>query len=226
MDLKLAYKDRIRWHVLSERALLLQLHSASLTEIQDLAHSLSALKDLESIVPAYDSLALIFNNHLSEPNRVIDQVLSLPLKKSSRVDNTAIHELPICYDLGDDLDLVLRHLQMNKLEFIHEHSKTAYTIAMCGFLPGFLYLDGMQKELTVPRMEKPRLHVPKGAVGIGGVHTGIYSLPSPGGWNIVGRTPITLFDVANTPPMRYAVGEKIRFVPIDVEQYNKLSTHD
>jgi inhibitor of KinA len=97
-----------------------------------------------------------------------------------------------------------------------------YTVAIMGFLPGFPYLTGLNENLWTPRKSIPRAHVPKGEVGIGGSNTGIYSLPSPGGWNIIGQTPLSLFDSKKENPFFFQPGDQIRFQPISKKEYENF----
>ena len=92
---------------------------------------------------------------------------------------------------------------------------------MMGFLPGFVFLDGLDESLTVPRMESPRTKIPEGSIGIGGNQTGFYSLESPGGWNIIGRTSKSFFDQKKNPPTELQAGDKIRFFRISKEEFNR-----
>jgi len=104
--------------------------------------------------------------------------------------------------------------QLSDEEAIQIHSQNEYTVAMMGFTPGFAYLSGMDPRLSTPRLSSPRTQVPAGSVGIAGVQTGIYSIESPGGWQLIGRTALTLFDPLNQEPFLFSPGDKVRFIPI------------
>jgi len=131
------------------------------------------------------------------------------------------HEIPICYEKGLDWEIVCQHCQLSQAEIIERHSTRTYRVAMTGFLPGFVYLAGMDEKLNCPRKENPRTQVPKGALGIGGNQTGIYSLPSPGGWQIIGQSPLSFFN--NTePPNLLKTGDYLRFIAIDMTTFEQL----
>ena len=108
---------------------------------------------------------------------------------------------------------------LDRDEIIAIHSATDYKIYMLGFLPGFVYLGGLDKRIEVPRLKTPRVKIRKGAVGIGGNQTGIYPMDSPGGWRLMGATPIDLYDENRETPILLAAGEYIRFVPISILDY-------
>lgn len=130
--------------------------------------------------------------------------------------STYVWLIPVCYDVhfGIDLPLLASEKNCSLEEIISLHSSTDYTVYGIGFLPGFLYLGGLPEKLHFPRRNTPRLAVPKGAVAIGGNQTGIYPQSSPGGWNIIGNTPVTLFDVSKETPCMISPGDKIRFQAI------------
>lgn len=130
-------------------------------------------------------------------------------------------EIPVCYggDYGPDLELVARHAKLGVSEVIELHSRAEYRVAALGFAPGFPYLLGLPAVLATPRRAQPRLQVLGGSVGIAGRQTGIYPLPTPGGWNLIGRTPLRLFDPSRTPPTRLNVGDRVRFRVITPEAF-------
>ncbi len=134
-------------------------------------------------------------------------------------------EIPVCYggDYGPDLELVARHAQLSTAEVIARHAAPEYLVYMVGFAPGFPYLGGLDARLATPRRAQPRPLVPAGAVGIAGAQTGIYSLPTPGGWQLIGRTPRRLFDPVRTPPSLLQAGDRLRFVPISVTAFSRLN---
>ena len=133
--------------------------------------------------------------------------------------------IPVCYDIsfGKDLVFLEKSLSIKKEEIISLHSSKEYRVYNIGFLPGFLYLGGMDTKIHHPRKEKPSLNIEKGAIGIGGSQTGIYPNKSPGGWNIIGRTPVNLFDIENTSPCLINSGDIVKFISISLEQYQLIS---
>jgi KipI family sensor histidine kinase inhibitor len=128
-------------------------------------------------------------------------------------------EIPVVYggESGPDLMLVAEHAGMSPDEVILRHSAADYPVYMMGFTPGFPYLGGMDPRLAVPRLDTPRSRVPAGSVGIAGEQTGIYPLDSPGGWRIIGRTPLRLFDLEADPPCLLAPGDEVRFIPVKAD---------
>lgn len=132
--------------------------------------------------------------------------------------------IPVCYDdeFGIDLDEISSRNNISKSDIIRLHSTSIYTVYFIGFLPGFLYLGGLKKELHIPRKSTPRLVVEKGAVAIGRNQTGVYPNASPGGWNIIGNTPIDFFDVNSNPPCFAKAGDQIQFYPISRKEFSVI----
>lgn len=133
-------------------------------------------------------------------------------------------EIPVCYGgtYGEDLKFVAEHAHLSEEEVIRVHSGRDYRIYMLGFLPGFPYLGGMDERICTPRLESPRMRIPAGSVGIGGAQTGIYPLESPGGWRLIGRTPVKLFNPQKNGELPYAAGDWIRFRPVGEDEYERL----
>ncbi len=126
-------------------------------------------------------------------------------------EENCLHEIPVHYH-GPDLERVAEHAGLPVAEVIECHSTAEYRVDLIGFAPGFPYLDGLDPRLATPRLDKPRLRVEAGSVAIGGTHTGIYSLPGPGGWNVIGHTEVVLFD-PTTARCLLAPGDRLRFIP-------------
>ena len=133
-------------------------------------------------------------------------------------------QIPVCYEeeFGIDLSKVVDYTGLSAREVISLHTSPSYTVFAIGFLPGFPYLGGLPPELAVPRRSKPRLLVPKGAVGIGGTQTGIYPIESPGGWNLIGRTPLDLYDPNRPHPFLLQAGDQLTFDPISSQQFYEM----
>lgn len=133
-------------------------------------------------------------------------------------------KLPVCYggEWGPDLEEVSRHCRLAPEEVIALHSGADYTIYMIGFAPGFPYMGGLPERLATPRRETPRVRVAAGSVGIGGGQTGVYPLETPGGWQLIGRTPLSLFRPDREPPVLLAAGDRVRFVPVSEECFREL----
>ncbi|CAI8053909.1 5-oxoprolinase subunit B [Geodia barretti] len=116
--------------------------------------------------------------------------------------------------MGADIEFVAQHTGINEQELIRIHSGTDYLVYMMGFSPGFAYLGGLDERLATPRLQSPRTEIPAGAVGIAETQTGVYPMASPGGWQLIGRTPLKLFDPTRERPVLLSAGDYVRFVPL------------
>lgn len=144
--------------------------------------------------------------------------------KQAALPPASLVVLPVCYggSLGPDLDYAARHASLSAAEFIQRHCAKDYLVYMLGFAPGFAYLGGLDPALHCPRHITPRLSVPAGSVGIGGEQTGVYPLTSPGGWRLLGRTPVRLFDPQRQPEVLLQAGDFLRFKPVDEPAYREI----
>jgi KipI family sensor histidine kinase inhibitor len=133
--------------------------------------------------------------------------------------------LPACYDaeFGPDLEDVARRTGLTPAQVVERHSATAFQVYMIGFLPGFAYLGGLPAELELPRRENPRLKVEAGSIAIAMTMSVIYSIASPGGWNILGRTPVPLWDLRRDPSALVTAGDEVTFAPISLREYERLA---
>ncbi|MFS4418667.1 5-oxoprolinase subunit PxpB [Maribacter sp. 2307ULW6-5] len=168
-------------------------------------------------VPAYNSLMLVHRDAPVEFNAWEERLRKAYADRTAlaKVERT-LWKIPVCY--GDafalDLEAVAHSLNMTPQELVAQHSGRTYTVYGIGFLPGFMYLGGLPSSLELPRRSEPRPKVPKGAVGLAGKQTGIYPQESPGGWHIIGRTFVPLFDASRKEPCFVSVGDKVQFTPI------------
>jgi inhibitor of KinA len=174
------------------------------------------------VVQAYTSVAVFF-----DLNRIGPRAAAEALRPLLRDDRLAVvlgreHIIPCCYELNLDLDRVAAHRGLSPAEVVRLHTATTYTVYAVGFCPGFPYLGYLPPVLAgVPRLESPRLRLDAGSVGLTGRQTGIYTEARPGGWNIVGRTPLELVHVADEYfPLR--AGDRVRFTPVSREEYQRL----
>ena len=178
---------------------------------------------LRDVVPAYASLAVFF-----DPARIDadDARAWIAAQNADDIEASAsqVVEIPVRYGgtFGEDLDAAAAELGMTAEALVARHREPLYTVAMIGFAPGFPYLSGLDPALTLPRLATPRTRVPAGSVGIGGAQTGIYPRESPGGWRLIGRTPLTLFDPRRSSPSLLAAGDRVRFVAIDDDAFARL----
>jgi len=179
------------------------------------------------ITTAYNSLTIYLNSIIINFD---NEIISLNKIYSYNVEKTKYKKnftwrIPACYhsDLAPDLEsfLELKNLTLSKL--IDLHSRTIYTVYFLGFLPGFPYLGGLSNQLHLKRKTAPDLNIKKGAIGIGGQQTGVYTVDSPGGWHIIAKTPINFFDINKEPPCFIKAGDKIIFDPISKSTYNSIA---
>ncbi len=183
------------------------------------------IKEIHEMNFVYCSLLIIYKNNTISFND-LKQKLQL-LYDEDRFTTQRHHtlwEIPVCYDeeYGIDLSFLSNEKKLSIDEIISLHSGTIYTIYGIGFLPGFLYLGGLEKALSMPRRSTPRLEVPKGAIAIGGNQTGIYPQHTPGGWHILGKTPVSLFNARNEKPCFATPGDKIEFRPISKAEFEVI----
>ena len=174
-------------------------------------------------VPSYNSLTLISQRGTFDFPRLREQILDwFSNTKRNLVLERCLWKLPVCYneEFGPDLKETAEKLMVSIDELIGGHTAQEYTVYGIGFLPGFMYLGGLPQNLETKRRETPRLHVAKGSVGLAGKQTGIYPQDSPGGWNIIGRCPVPMFNLNLKYPCFVEVFDKIQFVPIDRATYD------
>ena len=190
---------------------------------------------LLSTIPAYTTLTLYFNpvglmNDASlKGSTTLDKIsryiksINIETKNDQQTHNQII-QIPVCYDsaFGFDLQELSSFYQLKKEEIIDIHSSAVYTVYMIGFVPGFPYLGGLSEKLTTPRKQNPRPAIPAGSVGIAGQQTGIYPLETPGGWQIIGRTPLKLFNVNRQQPSLLKAGDKLKFEPISLREFEQI----
>ncbi len=208
--------DGISWIVseLGKHALLLEpkIENGKLEKI----HRVYQLLEMEQstlindVVPAYQSIAIFYDTAKKDVLNYLELLRFSTLKSKS----SKTIEVEVNYDQGLDWNRVTEETGLTKSEIIERHSKPVYTIAMIGFVPGFIFLEGLQPELAVPRMETPRITIPAGSIGIGGNQTGIYSIESPGGWNIIGNSNHRFFDIQRIPPNDVTPGDMLKFIPL------------
>ncbi|MEH7234634.1 5-oxoprolinase subunit PxpB [Bacillus sp. JJ1562] len=181
------------------------------------------IQGVVELVPAFQSITIYYNPILTSYKNLMSKVSEI-CKGISIIEKSSSKEvivIPTCYD-GEDLENVARGHRLSTEEVISIHSSIDYLVYMIGFLPGFPYLKGLPKQLATPRLSSPRLKVPKGAVGIGGDQTGIYPLDSPGGWNLIGRTPVPIFEPEEPNQFLLKAGDYLRFSPISVKEYKEV----
>jgi len=182
--------------------------------------------EIQDLIVGYNSLTLIFKEDIIDFNSIKEKLQQLYHQATNVTpQENYIWEIPVCYDVtfGIDLKEMSTNLRLSEQEIIHIHSSTLYTVFFIGFLPGFLYLGGLDKRLHFDRKPNPRLNVAKGTVAIGGKQTGIYPQQSAGGWNCIGKTPISFFDINKELPCFAKAGDKIKFTPISKKEFDAIS---
>lgn len=176
-------------------------------------------------VPTYRSVTIHYEAEKIDFESLV-QTLKAQIEHLYRIDIPAgdIMDVPVCYggELGPDLQYVAQYNHLTQEEVIRIHSSPTYLIYMLGFTPGFAYMGRMDERIATPRLTVPRTAIPAGSVGIAEKQTGIYPIPSPGGWQLIGQTPYALFDSQRKDPFLFCAGQRIRFVPISKEKFCSL----
>lgn len=184
------------------------------------------LDGITELVPTYCALLIQYDAMLYSYLDICN--LMEPLLEPSATDDAnervTVIEIPTVYggEFGPDLGFVTSHNNLSEDEVVSIHSGTDYLVYMLGFIPGFTYLGGMDPRIATPRLSSPRTLIPAGSVGIAGEQTGTYPSDSPGGWQIIGRTPVTMYDMSKEQAALLSAGDYVRYVPIDEAEYNRI----
>jgi KipI family sensor histidine kinase inhibitor len=178
------------------------------------------------IVPTYRSLLVFYNQSIISYRKLTKIIRSIDMKenKEDGVIDKKIRVVPCLYggEYGPDLQEMSNKLNMDVEQIINIHQSVDYKIYMLGFLPGFVYLGGLDKRIHMPRLDVPRTKIPARSVGIGGSQTGVYPMESPGGWRLIGKTPLDFYNPHREPPVLCKAGEYIRFVAISQNDYENI----
>jgi len=183
------------------------------------------LPELVEMVPTYRSLLVYYDPHLTSPEELRAKLKILTEKsEAGEFPNPKVTEIPTAYggEYGCDLEFVAEYNGLSPEEIIRFHAGKAYLIYMLGFIPGFAYLGGVSPRIATPRLPTPRAKILAGSVGIAGNQTGIYPAESPGGWRVIGRTPIELFNPEKEPPALLQMGNYVKFVQITAEEFKQI----
>ncbi|PLS14771.1 kinase inhibitor [Bacillus sp. M6-12] len=184
-------------------------------------------------IPAFTTITILYNpvhpslsgDNFSLPFEKVCYHLErlLPTISLGKSSESRVVDIPVCYggEYGPDLEYVAEINKLTTDEVIQIHSAGDYIVYMIGFAPGFPYVGGMSEKIAAPRRESPRLKIPARTVGIAGMQTGVYPIETPGGWQLIGQTPIELFRPDENPPSLLRAGDKIRFTPISQKEYLK-----
>lgn len=226
-----ALYDRPQFRTAGDRGVLVEYGEGIDPEVNRKVRTLAMVLDRDpvdgiiAVVPTYRALLIQYDPTVTGLADLQQALLDL----EGRLGSIAIPaprtvEIPVCYggDCGPDIEFVAATHHLSVDEVIRIHSQPVYPIYMIGFTPGFPFLGGLPESLHTPRLETPRTHVPEGSVGIANAQTGIYPVASPGGWQLIGRTPLKLFEPAKKNPFLYQAGDCIRFVSISPQRYATL----
>jgi KipI family sensor histidine kinase inhibitor len=225
----MALYSKAKSYLMGDRGLLLEFGDEISREINEKVRRMALAIQAESIegvvetVPTYRSLLIIYNPVLlpiedlkKRLERIEEELQQTPLQEPK------LTHISVVYGgvYGPDLEGVAKYLRTSPEEVIRLHCSKPYLIYMIGFMPGYPYMGELPQELVTPRLKTPRLVVPKGSVAIAQRQTGIYSMESPGGWQILGRTPVELFDPEKDPPALLQMGDFVQFYPISEEEFH------
>lgn len=183
------------------------------------------INGVTDVIPAFCSLLINY-----DPRVISYEQIKRRMEALVKIDVTAgdtrkrVFEIPVCYggEYGPDIRNIADHAGMSVEEVIQIHTSRDYLIYMLGFLPGFTYLGGLDERIHTPRLANPRIRIPAGSVGIGGSQTGIYPMDSPGGWQLMGMTPVKTYDPDREVPILVEAGDYIRFVAIDEDEFHRI----
>lgn len=210
----------------SDRSLLIsfadEISFEAHLQVKLLTGSLEGVRGILNLHPAYASVLVDFDPRLRTHGEV-EEILRERLESASHAPDTPARtiEIPVCYGgaFGPDLPDVARHTGLAPERVVELHAAAGYLVYFVGFSTCFPYLGGLPPQLATPRLSAPRKHVPVGSVAIGGAQAGIYPLASPGGWRLIGRTSLRLFDPVSTPPPLLRMGDRVRFVPVPEDRF-------
>lgn len=186
----------------------------------------SGIKGIVETVPTYRSLMVHYDPGVILYGSLVKKLESLLGQLDSiEIPPSEVLEIPVLYggEEGPDLAFVAENAGKTPEEVIRIHTSTEYLIHMLGFTPGFTYLGGMSEEIATPRLKTPRVKIPAGSVGIAGAQTGVYPIDSPGGWQLIGRTPVRMYDPDRATPILPQAGQYIKFYPIDKAEYDRIA---
>ncbi len=190
-----------------------------------IALSQREIKGIVELVPSYRSVMVHYlPEEILYPQLAQALQEAVQLADSMELPPAEVVEIPVLYnnETGPDLAFVAEHSGKATQEVIDIHTSSDYLIYMLGFTPGFPYLGGMSKEIATPRLKSPRIKIPGGSVGIAGEQTGVYPIDSPGGWQLIGRTPVKLYDPNREAPILLKAGQYIRFTAINEQEYKSI----
>jgi len=211
--------QRARCYLLGETAVVLELEPpvtlATQKRIWRLTQRLGEIPEVVEAIPGMNNITVVLRNPHSLALDAIERLQRWWEESEALEPESRYIEIPVVYGTaaGPDLGEVARHAGLTEKQVVELHSSIDYVVWFLGFQPGFPYLGGLPEKLATPRRDEPRLQVPAGSVGIGGAQTGIYPLATPGGWQLIGHTPLPLFDPDRNEPVLLRPGDTVRFIP-------------
>ena len=218
-----------------DKDLLVEFEDKIDPDVNDKVHALydslktEEVEGIEECIPTYRSLLISYDPVKVEFNELKDFLYDLSIEVENKDISNIQHriiEVPTIYggEYGPDLEDVAEINGLSVDKVVDIHSGRRYRVYMMGFTPGFPYLGGMSEKISTPRLEDPRKVIPAGSVGIGDNQTGIYPIESPGGWRLIGRTPISLYTPKKRPPVAFRPGDLVEFVSIDRNEFDEISS--
>jgi len=204
----------VRTHPLGDSALLAELgtrlDTALNTRAIALAAALKKRRDVRQAVAGYASVTVHFDPDQTTYQALTTAIKRLATKRPPMAEPGRLHRIPVTYD-GPDIEAAAKQLNLTPTQIAELHTRPIYRVFLVGFVPGWAYLGPLPEELELPRRHVPRTQVPAGSVAMAGRQTGIYPLPSPGGWHLIGRTPVKLFLPDSDPPCLFRAGDRVKF---------------
>jgi KipI family sensor histidine kinase inhibitor len=223
--------EKARFRTAGDRGLLVEYGDIIDPDVNNKVRSMAMVMEQNvpegviEVIPTYRSLLIVYEPSSTNPVKLQKTLKTL----EARLDEIKIPppdtvEIPVCYggEFGPDIEYVAESHNLTVEEVIELHCRPEYLIYMVGFTPGFPFLGGLSEKLHTPRLETPRTFVPEGSVGVANNQTGIYPVASPGGWRLLGRTPVKLFAPGRRNPFLYQAGDRIKFNPITAEEYARI----
>jgi KipI family sensor histidine kinase inhibitor len=197
-------------------------HKKIFTLITHLIHN--PIQGIINIHPGYTSMLFTLDKMANIDDTIQAVENSLDMVQNSEPPEAKLVEVPVLYggNYGKDIQRVVQFSRLSEDEIIQRHQSGNYLVYFLGFSPGFPYIGGMDQDLKTPRLQTPRKRVPQGSVAIAGGQTGIYLFPSPGGWNLIGRTPLKIFNISNPQNSLIQMGDKVQFKSISEDEYERL----
>lgn len=224
--------DKVKYLPAGDSSLTMEFGNEISVEINKMIrNTVSAIENnspegIKELIPTYRSIQILYDPLIADFKKIVvslEEILALATDGGE--DNYRIVEIPTCYgsEFGPDLSFVAEHNNLTQEEVINIHTGSDYLLYMLGFTPGFGYLGGMSEKIATPRLQVPRTIIPAGSVGIAATQTGIYPIDSPGGWQLIGRTPVKLYDPLSDVPVLLNAGDYIRFKAISQEEFEEIS---